>query len=330
MNLHVVENRWKWWSVSLALTVAGAIAVVACFVQFGTPLKLGLDFTGGTKIQLELACDPASNQAERCRGPIDVNVVRSVLSEQGVENAAIQLLDRDPKVQDKHLVSIRSKDLDPNKRAQLIAALESKVGKFDPKGQQIDTVGPILGQQIFASGLLSVFLSLAGIVVYVSFRFQWDYAIFAIIALIHDVLITVGAFAALGLFFGTEIDTLFVVAILTIIGFSVNDTVVIYDRVRENLATLPDESSIDTVINAAVDQTLTRSVNTTLSVLLSVTAIFFFGGATLHDFSLALIIGFSSGAYSSIFIASTLLSWWRGRPGYVPPKPKAAIVKDQI
>lgn len=336
MNLRVVENRRKWWSLSLALTLAGAIAVAGCFAQFGTPLKLGLDFTGGTKLQLALDCGATAKsgggaeQADRCAGPINAETVREILATQGIDNPTIQLLDQDAKAQDKHIVSIRSKDLDPSKRAGLIAALESKLGKFDSKQQQIDTVGPILGQQIFASGLLSVFLSLAGIVVYVSFRFQWDYAVFAIIALIHDVLITVGAFAGLGFFLGTEIDTLFVVAILTIIGFSVNDTVVIYDRVRENLNVLPEGTPIGEVVNTAVDQTLGRSINTSLSTLLGVVAIFLFGGATLRDFSLALIIGFISGAYSSIFIASTLLSWWRSRPGYVPPKPKVAIVSEDV
>lgn len=152
-----------------------------------------------------------------------------------------------------------------------------------------------------------------------SFRFQLDYALYALLALVHDVLVTVGVFAILGLFLPVEIDSLFVVAILTIIGFSVNDTVVIYDRIRENAAQYPEESFND-VVDISVNQTLTRSINTTLTTLLPLTAIFIFGGETLKYFALALIVGFLAGVYSSIFIASTLLAWGRRFTG-----PKKAI-----
>jgi preprotein translocase subunit SecF len=320
MKLKVVEQSRLWWSVSLALTVAGAIAVVGCLVSFGTPLKLGLDFLGGTRLQLQLACETPQSQPQ-CQAPIKLADVREVLTAQELGGAAVQLLDVNSKAQDRHIVAIRSQDITPEKRVALVNALEAKLGKFDPQATQIDTVGPVLGQQVLSSGVMAVLLSLLGIVIYLSFRFHWDYAAFAVVALVHDLLITVGAFAALGWFAGTEIDTLFIVALLTIIGFSVNDTVVIYDRVRENIAQQPD-APIGGVVNDAVNQTLTRSINTTASTLLSVVAIFLFGGSTLRDFALALIIGFLSGAYSSIFIASTLLAWWRSRPGYVPPKPR--------
>jgi preprotein translocase subunit SecF len=145
-------------------------------------------------------------------------------------------------------------------------------------------------------------------------RFQFDYAFFAFVALFHDILITVGIFSILGLVQGVEIDSLFVVAILTIIGFSVNDTVVIYDRVREVIKLNPSEP-ISQVVDDAVNQTMGRSINTTLTVLLTLFSIFLFGGETLKYFALALIVGFTAGAYSSIFIASTLLAWWRDRIG---------------
>ncbi|MGH2413300.1 MAG: protein translocase subunit SecF, partial [Microcystaceae cyanobacterium] len=162
------------------------------------------------------------------------------------------------------------------------------------------------------SGLLALIISFFGIIVYLSLRFQFDYAFWAIVALFHDVLVTAGVFAILGLVAGIEVDSLFLVALLTIIGFSVNDTVIIYDRIRENLVQHP-ELSLDETVDNAVNQTLTRSINTTLTVLLPLVAIFFFGGETLKYFALALIIGFTTGAYSSIFIASTLLAWWRNR-----------------
>jgi preprotein translocase subunit SecF len=166
--------------------------------------------------------------------------------------------------------------------------------------------------------LLALVISFVGIAVYLGFRFQPDYAAFAIIALLHDVLITVGIFAILGLVLHIEVDSLFIVALLTIVGFSVNDTVVIYDRIRETIQ-LTGDRSINDIVEDAVNQTLARSINTTLTALLPLTAIFLLGGETLKYFALALIVGFVAGAYSSIFIASTLLAWWRVRSGHAIP-----------
>jgi preprotein translocase subunit SecF len=201
-----------------------------------------------------------------------------------------------------------------DERTKVRDTLSNKIGAFDPTKIQIDTVGPIIGEQLLAAGLLALLVSFAGITVYLSFRFQLDYAIFSIIALFHDVLVTVGIFSILGLTLGTEVDSLFIVALLTIVGFSVNDTVVIYDRVRETIALQPNRH-INEIVDEAVNQTLTRSINTTLTTLLTLFAIFFFGGETLKFFALALIIGFTMGAYSSIFIASTMLALWRERTG---------------
>ena len=163
---------------------------------------------------------------------------------------------------------------------------------------------------MFQNGLLAIAISFGLILLYLTFRFKFDYAFFAFVALFHDVFITVGIFSILGLAAGVEIDSLFVVAILTIIGFSVNDTVVIYDRIREVISLNPDQP-IDKIVDDAVNQTMSRSINTTLTVLLTLLAIFLFGGDTLKNFALCLIIGFTAGAYSSIFIASTLFAWWR-------------------
>ncbi len=208
------------------------------------------------------------------------------------------------------------------KRSQLQTALSEKLGDFNPRATQIDIVGPTLGRELFAEGLLALIISFAGILIYLTFRFQFDYAFFAFIALFHDVLVTAGIFSILGLVQRVEVDSLFVVALLTIIGFSVNDTVVIYDRVREVIKLHP-EQHINQVVDDAVNQTLTRSINTTLTTLLPLSAILLFGGETLKYFALALIIGFIAGAYSSIFIASTLLALWRERTG------KAQFIVEQ-
>ncbi len=303
MKLNVIKQRSLWWTFSVSIILAGIISMVISTATLGTPLRLGLDFVGGTRLQYELDCSKPGN----CDKPIDITAVRQVMDAQGLGNSSIQVLG-----DKQQALTIRTKNLNVEERTQLQNALSEKIGAFDPKTAQNDTVGPTLGRQLFSSGLLAIILSFAGILIYLTFRFQFDYAFFAFVALFHDVVITVGIFSILGLVQGVEIDSLFVVAILTIIGFSVNDTVVIYDRVREVIKLNPD-IHIDQVVDDAVNQTLTRSINTTLTVLLTLVSIFLFGGETLKNFALCLIIGFTAGAYSSIFIASTLLAWWRER-----------------
>jgi preprotein translocase subunit SecF len=305
MKLHVIRQRSIWWTISLTIIISGLIAMIISWNQLHSPLRPGLDFVGGTRLQLELDCNRAGN----CEKPIDPAAVREILSEQGLGNSSIQLVGE-------HGLSIRTSTLNLDQRTKLQTALTEKIGQFDPKTVQIDTVGPLVGQQLFRSGILSLLVSFVGIAAYLSVRFQFDYAVFAIVALFHDVLITVGIFSILGLIPGlaVEADSLFIVALLTIVGFSVNDTVVIYDRIRETIQLNPHRH-INDVVDDAVNQTLTRSINTTLTVLLTLIAIFLFGGETLKYFALALIIGFTMGAYSSIFIASTLLALWRELTG---------------
>jgi preprotein translocase subunit SecF len=245
------------------------------------------------------------------------------LASQGLGSSSIQVVG-----QDQQGVSIRTKTLNVEERTKLQTALREKIGAFDPKSTQIDTVGPTIGRQLLNSGLIALIVSFAGIMIYLSLRFQFDYAVLAIVALFHDVLIAVGIFSILGLVQGVEVDSLFIVALLTITGFSVNDTVVIYDRIREVLKLNPNQP-INSVVDDAVNQTLARSLNTTLTTLLTLFAIFLFGGETLKNFALALIVGFIAGAYSSIFVASTLLSWWRERTTN-QSQPVSAITSDAI
>ncbi|MBW4510535.1 MAG: protein translocase subunit SecF [Scytonematopsis contorta HA4267-MV1] len=309
MKLSINKSRVLWWLVSSAIILAGVIAMAISWQnpQIRAPLRPSLDFVGGTRLQFERDCSKPGN----CDKPIDINVVREVARAQGLADSSIQVVtDRETKKENG--VLIRTKDLDAGKRSQLEQAISEKIGTFDPRKNQIDTVGPTLGRELFNSGLVALLVSFAGITIYLAFRFKLDYAVFAIVALLHDVLITVGIFSMMGLVFGTEVDSLFIVALLTIVGFSVNDTVVIYDRIREILAENTSRP-IDEVVDDAVNQTLTRSINTTFSTLLTLFAIFLFGGETIKNFALALIIGFAAGAYSSIFIASTLLTLWRER-----------------
>jgi preprotein translocase subunit SecF len=309
MKLTINKSRGLWWIVSSAIILAGIISMVISWQQLGAPLRPSLDFIGGTRLQFERDCTKPGN----CDKPIDVNIVREVARAQGLGDSSIQVI-ADKDTRKENGVLIRTKTLTSEQRTQLQNTISEKIGAFDPQKNQIDTVGPTIGQELFKSGVIALIVSFIGITLYMAFRFQLDYAVFAIVALFHDILITVGIFSILGLVARIEVDSLFIVALLTITGFSVNDTVVIYDRIRETLKTNPNRP-IAEIVDDAVNQTLTRSINTTLTVLLTLSALFLFGGETLKNFALALIIGFAAGAYSSIFIASTLLAWWRERKG---------------
>lgn len=307
----VVKQRGLWWLISAIAILASIAAMLLSFKTLNAPIRPGLDFIGGTRLQIERDCSLPDN----CAQPINTAEVREVLQTQNLGNSSIQLLG-----ENKQILSVRTENLTVERRSALQQALSAKIGQFNPKTLQIDSVGPTIGEELFISGILALIVALFGIIVYLSIRFQFDYALFAIVALFHDVIITAGIFAILGLVMGLEVDSLFLVALLTIIGFSVNDTVVIYDRIRENIAAEP-KLAINDIVDNAINQTLGRSINTTLTTVLPLIAIFLFGGQTLKFFALALIIGFTLGAYSSIFIASTLLAWWRNNKG----KPEIAI-----
>ena len=305
MKLNITSKRGLWWAISGFAIVASIAVMIFSFSSLNAPIRPGIDFVGGTRIQIARDCTVAGN----CDRPIDTAQVREVLDEQNLGNSTIQLLG-----DNKQVLSIRTENIDGDRRSELLASLGEAIGKFDSNTVQIDSVGPTIGEELFVSGILALLVAFFGIIVYLSIRFQFDYALFAIAALFHDVLITAGVFSLLGLVIDLEADSLFLVSLLTIIGFSVNDTVVIYDRIRENMAANP-EQSINEIVDNAVNQTLGRSINTTLTTLLPLLGIFLFGGQTLKFFALALIVGFLLGAYSSIFIASTLLAWWRNRQG---------------
>jgi len=315
MKISVNKSRTVWWSVSGAIILAGIISMLVSWQQIGAPLRPSLDFIGGTRLQFERDCTLPNN----CDEPVNIDEVREVVAEQELADSSIQLIE-DRETGENNGVLIRSKTLDVEQRTQLEKALSEKIGTFDSQKRQIDTVGPTLGRQLFNTGITSLIVAFTGIIIYLSIRFQKDYAVFAIIATFHDILMTTGIFSIFGLLFGLEVDSLFIVALLTITGFSVNDTVVIYDRIRETLKANPNRPIVE-IVDDAVNQTLARSINTTLTTLLSLVAIFLFGGETLKNFALALILGFLAGAYSSIFIASTLLAWWRERRQKSSPPP---------
>ena len=192
----------------------------------------------------------------------------------------------------------------------LVTALESSLGPIDAQ-RSLTTVGPVIGAELTQQAILLVLIGSLGILAWMTFRFRdFRFGMTALAALIHDVIVVVGIFAILGTFFKTEVDALFVTAMLTIIGFSVHDTIVVYDRIRENKARHAGEP-FDQIVNHSILQTFGRSINTSFTVVLTLTALLFFAGASIHYFVLALLIGIVSGTYSSIFNASPLLVVWQ-------------------
>lgn len=259
-------------------------------------LKLGIEFTGGSLIEVGYKdARPAIEEIKQKLEPLNLGSVSVTPTDQ---NAVI----------------LRLKDVDESTHQQILGAL--KDGKeLDEK--RFESVGPTIGRELKTRSVQAIIIVLFAIVIYLAWAFRkvskpiasWKYGMVAVFALIHDVSIPLGVFAFLGKFYGVEIDTLFVTAILTVLGFSVHDTIVVFDRIRENLKKGSAER-FENIVNKSVNETLTRSINTSLTVLFVLSAIYFFGGATIANFALTLIIGIVAGTYSSIFIASPLVVSW--------------------
>jgi preprotein translocase subunit SecF len=292
MTLPIIKYSKIWLTIS-------TIVVVLTLVVIGVwRLNLGIDFTGGTLF--ELSFDTERPVAEQ---------VKVVLEEVEVENAQIQLSG------EKQMI-VRTKFLTEEQHQAVLGALRTQfqAGENTVREDRYEAIGAVISSQLRTRALWAIFLVSVGIILYVAYAFRkvsypvasWKYGALAIVALLHDLFIVLGVFAVLGKLQGIEIDIGFVVALLTVLGYSVNDTIVVYDRTRENLVKRSADNFAETV-NIGLNQTLSRSINTTLTTLLPLLALYFFGGATIHNFALALIIGILSGAYSSIFIASPLL-----------------------
>ncbi len=294
----IIQKRNWLFGLSLAVMVPGIIA----WVMFG--LKLGLDFTGGSRLTVAFA------EAR----PESVKVAELVTSV-GVGTATAQTAG------DKEII-IRLPNLTNDQRQQVLTSVQ---GAYPGATETaFESVGPTLGKELFKRAVIAIGLVLLAIVFYISWAFRkvrigpvpsWVYGVSAIVALFHDLLVVIGIFALLGHYAHVEIDALFVTALLTVLGFSVHDTIVVFDRVRERLR-VGHEMSYEETVNVSLNQTLVRSLNTSLTTLLVLTALYLFGGESIRNFTLALLIGIASGTYSSIFVASPLLvvyERWRAR-----------------
>lgn len=285
--MFVINHRKFFYGLSILLVIASVAAVGV----WG--LNLGIDFKGGSIIEVEYATQRP-----------DQEILKTSLANLDLRESIRPTGDKG------YLIRMRS--IDPTEKTSLVAAL----GSFGTSTEKrFDSIGPVLGTEAARKSVASIAFVLIAIVLFITYAFRqvskpvssWKYGIVAIVALLHDVVIPVGAFAFLGHFYGFEVDTLFVTAILVILGFSVHDTIVVFDRVRENLRHAPAKKPFNEIVGESVSQTVARSINTSLTTLLALLALYFVGGTPTQHFTLALIIGIAAGTYSSVFIGSPLL-----------------------
>ena len=310
--VHVVKYRWWWMLLTTILLVPGIIAMIYSSVTYANhaPLKVGIDYTGGTILQYGL---------EQKLNNSDVTKTRDKLEKVGIENPYIQILNVNNTQQENtksninSIISIRTKFIDKDANTTEVITDQLKSEYQNPELISVSSVGPTMGKELFKNSLIAVTLAFLGIVAYLSFRFRFDYALAAILGVFHDVVFVVGVFSILGLLYNVQVDGLFITAILTVIGFSVHDTIVVFDRIRENLRYYSKKMSFGEIVDASVNQTLTRSINTSLTTLITLLALYLWGGVTTKDFVLCMILGLAIGTYSSIFFCSMLVDFWNDK-----------------
>lgn len=310
--VHIVKYRWWWMALTTLLLVPGIIAMIYSSIIYPShaPLKVGIDYTGGTILQYGI---------ERKVSNADLTTTRTNLEKEGIENPYIQILNvnndqqKNTKTEINSIISVRTKFIDKGSddADKITSILKSQYESSELIS--VSSVGPTLGKELFKNSLIAVTLAVLGIIAYLSIRFRIDYALAAILGAVHDVIFVVGAFSILGLFYNVQVDGLFITAILTVIGFSVHDTIVVFDRIRENLRYYSKKMSFGEIVDASVNQTLTRSINTSLTTVITLTALYLFGGVTTRDFVLAMIMGIIIGTYSSIFFSSMLVDFWNDK-----------------
>jgi preprotein translocase subunit SecF len=287
--INIIGKTKYTYTFSIIITLLSII----CLFTWG--LKLGIDFTGGTLMEIKFASPAPENSAIEAELK-DLDLKSLTLQKTGDDMVLIRYASEDDAVNQK---------------------VFEKISQNNPEAKQmrVDFINSSVSQELKSKSLWAIFWAVAGIMAYIAWAFRkvsfpvqsWKYGLGAVIALVHDILITVGAFAILGHFKGVEVGIPFIAALLTILGFSVHDTIVVYDRTRENLLRGSRKEAFADVVNRSLNETLVRSINTSMTVIITLLAIYIFGGQSIQDFSLALLIGITFGTYSSIFIASALL-----------------------
>ena len=290
--MNIIGKKYIWFAISLAIMVPGIISLIL----FG--LNLSIDFTGGSRMTIAYPKAVESKQIE---------FIKNNLESQKIKVVSIEQSDK--------LLIIRTSPIEQKQNVKFIKDLKSN--SKEAKQEEFSTIGPTIGKETTVNAVKAVIIASVLIIVYISLVFRKvpkpassiRFGVSAIIALIHDVIVVIGVFSILGYLFNVEIDALFVTALLTIIGFSVHDTIVVFDRIRENLEKSSSEHFAKTV-NDSILQTIGRSLNTSITVLLVLFALLMFGGESIRWFVVALMVGVASGTYSSIFNASPILVVW--------------------
>lgn len=281
-NFSIVRN----WKIFFAITIIGLMIGYGSMIFRG--FNLGIDFTGGSIMDLKF------------EKAVQVAQVREVLGKHNLGGAIIQLESNDSAATSSQGVLIRTPVIADNDRTAVMQDMEKTLGKFEIR--RVENVGATIGGELIQQAAIAIFLSWVLMVLYITIRFQLNFALAAIIALIIDVSVTLSWFSLLQL----EIDSTFVAALLTVVGYSVNGTIVIFDRIRENLKVHRRTETVTDMIDNSIKSTLTRTIYTTITTLFAIVAIFLFGGETIHNFSFAMLVGCCSGAYTSILLAGTI------------------------
>lgn len=283
VKFDIIGRRKVWYAISSLLIIT------SLFFMVTRGFNMGIDFTGGTIMDL------------RFEKAVNINDIRSVLNEYNLSNSTIQLSGESSSSTEAQNVMIRTIDLEEQERKDVMAALSDKLGNYQVLREE--KVGATMGTELIMNAIYATIISWLLIIAYVSYRFEFKFGIAAVLGLVHNVIIVLGAFALTQ----RQVDSSFIAALLTIIGYSINDTIVIFDRIRENLKLhFRKNGDIVELVNVSIFQTMTRSIYTVCTVLFATFALYFFGGDTTKDFAFAMLIGFFCGAYTSIFIASPL------------------------
>jgi len=312
VNIDWLGKKWYFLGFSLIFSVAGIISMGMHWAKIGSPVPLGVDFQGGTQVQVQF------------QNPPDVNAIRKATDAAGIKDAHIVTYDAPEKRE--MLISVPEQtdnSVDASRTAIEGALRDHYSNPF--KVNKVESVGPTVGHQLEKQAGLATLYSLIGMLIYLWFRFELIYGVAAVVAVFHDTLITVGFFAI----FEKEVSLTVIAAILTLVGYSMNDTIVVFDRIRENLR-LSRREGLTEVVNRSINQTLSRTVLTSGLTFLTVLALFIFGGQVLHNFSFALVVGILIGTYSSIAVAAPMLvayQDWRGSRGKSVVLPAAKRIK---
>ena len=307
ITLNIVKNKILYLCLSALLLLPGVVAMIYSAVTYPThtPVKVGIDYTGGTILQYGIKDSDAASH---------VSSLREKLEASGVETPYLQVINVNKDKDNNEfstIISIRTKFIEEGSSTvnDITQIMNNEYSSAELV--QVSSVGATLGSELLKKSLIALTLAMLGIICYLTVRFQFDYALAAILGLAHDVIFILGIFSILGIFCDVQVDSLFITALLTVMGFSVHDTIVVFDRVRENIKYYSKKMTFAEILNFSINQTLTRSINTSLTTLITLLALYFFGGVTTRDFVLAMILGIVIGTYSSIFFCASLVDIWR-------------------